>query len=77
MKNLMMGLLMLFATSAYSHEDEIIQCNIRLRPIGIWYTQCPRGTLTDGVDVFVGQIPNARVRVNCVKPEAICTKIRK
>ncbi len=51
-------------------------CEIKLKNLGLYYTACPKGTLTDGVEVRFGNPPFATVIVRCVKPVIACEKYR-
>lgn len=71
MKNLLVIVMSLFAIGAIA--DEVV-CKVVTKPVGIYYTQCPKGTYTEGVDVWIPN-PNTAypyVRVACVVPEVVC-----
>lgn len=71
MKNLILATACLFSLNI--HADELI-CKIVTKPVGIYYTQCPKGAYVEGADVWIPN-PNTaypQVRVACVVPEVVC-----
>lgn len=73
LKNLVIAFFLLIATPVLSADSDKVECSLQLIPVGIYFNQCPRGTLTTGVDAYhPGPSPWPQVRVACVKPKVIC-----
>lgn len=69
MKTLITLLLVLGSFEAYS------QCALEMKYRGVYWNECPRGYLVDGVDVRVSgnpPFPFTDVRVRCVEPIIKC-----
>lgn len=69
MKKLFAVALLCLSWSAYSN------CALELKFRGIFWNECPRGYLADGVDVRVSgnpPFPFTDVRVRCVEPILTC-----
>ena len=69
---------MLFSLSVVAHEDITkleTRCEVELKHEGIWWTQCPKGSITVGVDARVTSVPWVNVRVKCVTPIVVCKTI--
>lgn len=66
--------LMLVSSASFSQVP--ITCEIKLRPVGIYYNTCPINTLAEGVDVRIGNGPYPMVTtlVRCVKPIIECNQ---
>lgn len=65
---------LLFAMSAHAET----KCELTLKPVGIYYYSCPKGSLADGVDAFhPGPSPYPTVRVRCVQPVVECKDVEK
>jgi len=72
---LMVVLTMLLSFNTFAHS---VKCRLDLRPTGIWYNQCPRTMVAQGVDVWnPGPSPYPQVRVLCANPEIICETVEK
>lgn len=66
-------LLSLISFNTYAKDNLFAKCTLNLRPVGIWFNQCPPRMVADGVDVWnPGPSPFPQVRVRCVAPEIIC-----
>lgn len=76
-----MKFLLLTALLSFSAMAQVPQsCRLNLRPVGIYYNQCPRTLVATGTDVWVGPGPHpmASVRVACADPQIVCVnKLKK
>lgn len=72
--SLIFGFLMSFNVMAQAQL-----CRVQLRPAGIYYTQCPRTMVAQGVDVWnPGPSPYPQVRVMCADIQIVCqNKVKK
>lgn len=78
MKFLLLLVAMLFSLSVIAHEDTAkfdTVCEVELRHAGIWWTECPRGSIAVGSDARISSIPFVNVRVKCVTPIIVCDTI--
>lgn len=75
MKSILITIACLFALNTFADE---VKCRVATKPIGIYYTQCPKGAYTQGVDVWIPNpnTPYPQVRVACVVPEIVCEIIK-
>ena len=65
----------LLSMAAFSAPQK---CVLNLRPSGIYFNQCPRTMVAQGVDVWnPGPSPYPQVRVLCADPQIICTEVEK
>jgi hypothetical protein len=70
-------LLSLFSFNVLAAKD-VTECRFNLRPTGIYFNQCPRTMIAQGVDVWnPGPSPYPQVRVLCADPQIICTSLKK
>lgn len=60
-------------------NNVVTNCRIDFRPTGIWYNQCPRSMIAQGVDVWnPGPSPYPQVRVLCAELQVVCqNKVKK
>lgn len=78
MKFLLILVAMLFSLSVIAHEDAAkfeTVCEVMLKHDGIWWTECPRGSVTVGSDARVTRVPFVNVRVKCVTPIIVCDTV--
>ncbi len=70
-------MLSLLSFNAFS-LDKVTECRLNLRSNGIYYNQCPRTMIAQGVDVWnPGPSPYPQVRVLCATTEVICNETKK
>ena len=81
MKKVLLVAAMLLCLPAMANvlEGEL-ECEVTLKPVGIYYTYCPRGSLMDANGTRVNHVGNSIFvtdQVRCVTPVVSCQEIAK
>jgi hypothetical protein len=81
MKKVLITALMLSCLPAMSNVLEgKLECEILLKPAGVYYTYCPRGTLMDANGTRVSHVGGSIFvtdQVRCVTPVVSCQQVAK
>jgi len=73
---LVMAALMFAGAGSAAEFESKIECSVHLKPVGIYYTYCPKGSLMDANGTRVSHVGNSIFvtdQVRCVTPEVVCT----